>query len=136
MFCSILLLQGTLRDLFTVESEPTNVQSTVSKAASNDEMETVEESQEEPERSSETAEVSGAKTEGGNMTQNLLEQVQHFSFQKGIFENFLFESAVYCMGNYIAVVWTGTLKGILKDRHKFFVNIHPCVKLFDTYNTN
>ena len=73
-------MQGTLRDLFTIElSEPANTQASVPKAAavpSTDEVQTEEESQEEPvETTADSTEVSGAKTGGGKCSQTLLEQV-------------------------------------------------------------
>lgn len=45
-----------------------------------------EESQEEPEATADSAEVSGVKTEGGRVSQTLLEQVQYILlFNKIIF---------------------------------------------------
>lgn len=67
-----------MKDLFTIEpSEPTNTQSSVPKAPPSVDVETGEKSQEEPEASSENAEVSGAKAGGGKMSQTQLEQVKY-----------------------------------------------------------
>lgn len=68
-------------------SEPTNVQSSVSKAASSEEVEMEEESQEEPETSADSAEVSGAKAGDAKMSQTLLEQVQHILIYNDQFES-------------------------------------------------
>lgn len=77
-YCCFVSWQGTLRDLFTIEPDTTEPQLTVTKTAPVEEIETEEESLEEPEAAStaDSTEANTSKTTNGKMSQNLLEQVK------------------------------------------------------------
>lgn len=76
--CCFVSWQGTLRDLFTIEPDTAEPQLTVTKTAPVEEIETEEESLEEPEAAStaDSTEANTSKTTNGKMSQNLLEQVK------------------------------------------------------------